>query len=115
MSGFITKLKTKCAKLIYRTAAARLAIEEGIPFRTFEQPLFRRLFTPLNHESDKIVKLHCNQVRDAVLEMAAMQWRQLNKRSTTITLLGQQITGKVKTKQLTPPSLRTGSMTKLGC
>ncbi len=55
MSGFITKLKSKCAKLIYRTAAAMLAIEEGIPFHTFEQPLFRPLFTPLNHESDKIV------------------------------------------------------------
>jgi hypothetical protein len=41
MSGFITNLKTKCAKLIYCTAAAMLAIEEGIPFQTFEQPLFR--------------------------------------------------------------------------
>ncbi len=71
MSGFITKLKTKCAKLIYRTAALMLAIKEGIPFRTFEQPLIRHLFTPLNHESDKIVKLHCNQVRDAVLEMGS--------------------------------------------
>jgi hypothetical protein len=71
MSGFITKLKTKCAKLIYCTAAATLAIEEGIPFRTFEQPLSCRFFTPLNHESDKIVKLHCNQVRDAVLEMGS--------------------------------------------
>jgi hypothetical protein len=71
MSGFITKLKTKCAKLIYRTAAAMLAIDEGIPFHTFEQPSFRRLFTPLNHESDKIVKLRRNQVRDAVLEMGS--------------------------------------------
>ncbi len=71
MSGFITKLKTKCAKLIYRTAAATLAIDEGIPFHTFEQPSFRRLFIPLNHESDKIVKLHRNQVRDAVLEMCS--------------------------------------------
>jgi hypothetical protein len=71
MSGFITKLKTKCAKLIYRTAAATLAIKEGIPFRTFEQPLFRYSFTPLNHESNKIVKLHRNQIRDAVLEMGS--------------------------------------------
>jgi hypothetical protein len=71
MPGFITKLKTKCAKLIYRTAAATLAIKDGIPFRTFEQPLFCHLFTPLNHESDKIVKLHCNQVRDAVLEIGS--------------------------------------------
>jgi hypothetical protein len=71
MSGFITKLKTKCAKLIYHTAAPTLAIKEGIPFRTFEQPSFRSLFTPLNHESDKIVKLHRNQVRDAVLEMGS--------------------------------------------
>ncbi len=116
MSGFITKLKTKCAKLIYRTAAATLAIKEGIPFRTFEQPLFQHLVTPLNHEFDKIVKLHRNLVRDAVLKVgAAMQLRQLNKRSTTITLLGRQITGQVKTKQLTPLSLHTGSMTKLGC
>jgi hypothetical protein len=60
MSGFITKLKTKRAKLIYRAAAATLAIKEGIPLRTFEQPSFRRLFTPLNHESDKVVKLHRN-------------------------------------------------------
>jgi hypothetical protein len=49
------------------------------------------------------------------LRWAAMQWRQLNERSTTIKLLGQQITGQIKTKQLTPPSLHTGSMTKLGC
>jgi hypothetical protein len=46
-----------------------LAIEEGIPFCTFEQPSFRRLFTPLNHESNKIVKLQRHQVKDAVLEM----------------------------------------------
>ncbi len=71
MSGFVTKLKTKCAKLIYHTAAATLAIEEGIPFRTFEQPLFRGLFTHLNHESDKIVKLQHHQVKDAVLEMVS--------------------------------------------
>ncbi len=48
-----------------------LAIKEGIPFRTFEQPSFRHLFTPLNHESNKIVKLHRNQVRDAVLKMGS--------------------------------------------
>ena len=71
MSGFVTKLSTTCAKLIYRTAAATLAIEECIPFRTFEQPAFRRLFTPLHHESDKIVKLQRNQVRDAVIEMGS--------------------------------------------
>jgi hypothetical protein len=71
MSGFVTKLKTKCAKLIYRTAAAMLAIEEGIPFHTFEQPSFRRLFTPLNHESNKIVKLQRHQVKDAVLKMGS--------------------------------------------
>jgi len=48
-----------------------LAIEEDIPFRTFEQPSFRRLFTPLNHESDKIVKLQRHQVKVAVLEMGS--------------------------------------------
>jgi len=69
MPGFVTKLNAKNAKLIYRTAAATLAIEEGIPFRTFEQPAFRRVFTPLNHDSDKIVNLSRNQVREAVLEM----------------------------------------------
>jgi hypothetical protein len=46
-----------------------LAIEEGIPFRTFEQPAFRRVFTPLNQDSDKIVNLARNQVQEAVLEM----------------------------------------------
>ena len=71
MSGFVTKLNTTCAKLIYRTANATLAIEEGIPFRTFVQPAFCRLFTPLHHESDKIVKLQRNQVKDAVLEMGS--------------------------------------------
>ncbi len=35
--GFVTKLNAKCAKLVYCTAAATLAIEEGIPFHTFEQ------------------------------------------------------------------------------
>ncbi len=32
---------------------------------------FRRLFTPLNHESDKIVKLQRHQVKDAVLNMGS--------------------------------------------
>ena len=71
MPGFGTKLNTTSAKLIYRTAAATLAMEEGIPFRTFEQPAFRRLFIPLHHESDKIVKLKRDQVKDAVLEMGS--------------------------------------------
>ncbi len=71
MSGFVTKLNTTCAKLVYCTAAATLAIEEGIPFRTFEQPVFRLSFTPSYHESDKIVKLHRDQVKDAVLEMGS--------------------------------------------
>jgi hypothetical protein len=69
MPGFVTKLNTASAKLVYRTAAATLAIEEGIPFRTFEQPAFRRVFTPLNQDSDKIVNLARNQVQEAVLEM----------------------------------------------
>ena len=69
MPGFVTKLNTARAKLVYRTAAATLAIEEGIPFRTFEQPAFRRVFTPLNQDSDKIVNLARNQVQEAVLEM----------------------------------------------
>ena len=71
MPGFVAKLNITCSKLIYRTAAATLAIEEGIPFRSFEQPAFRRLFTPLHHESDKIVKLTRHQVKDAVLEMGS--------------------------------------------
>ena len=71
MSGFVTKLNTTCAKLVYRTAAATLATEEGVPFRTFEQPVFRHLFTPLHHESDKIAKLQRNQVKDAVLKMGS--------------------------------------------
>jgi hypothetical protein len=57
MTEFVTKLNAKCAQLIYCTAAAMLAIEEGIPFSTFKKPLFCQLFTPLNHESEKIVKL----------------------------------------------------------
>jgi hypothetical protein len=69
MPGFVTKLNAKCVKLVYRTAAATLAIEESIPFRTYEQPLFLQLFTPLNHKSGKIVKLQCEQVSDAVIEM----------------------------------------------
>ncbi len=116
MSGFVTKLYTTCAKLIYRTAAATLAIKEGIPFRTFEQPAFHRLFTPLHHESDKIVKLQCNQVKDAVLKMGSYAVeatkREIHNHQIAWTT---EITGQVKTKQLTPPSLRTGSMTKLGC
>jgi hypothetical protein len=69
MPGFVTKLNAKCAKLVYPTAAATLAIEEGIPFCTFKQPSFLQLFTPLNHESGKIVKLQRHQVKDAVIEM----------------------------------------------
>ncbi len=49
MPRFTTKLNAICAKLIYRTAAATLAIKEGIPFSTFKKPLFHHLFTPLNH------------------------------------------------------------------
>ncbi len=69
MPGFVTKLNAKCAKLVYCTAASTLAIEEGIPFCTFKQPLLLWLFTPLNHESGKIVKLQRHQVKDAVIEM----------------------------------------------
>ena len=69
MPGFTAKVKAKDAKLLYRTAATTLAIEEGIPFRMFSQPSFRRLFIPLNAESDKIVNLSRNDVRDSVVEM----------------------------------------------
>jgi hypothetical protein len=69
MPGFTTKLNAKCTKLIYCTAAAMFAIEEGIPFSNFKKPLFCQLFTPLNHESHKIVKLQRHQVKDAVIEM----------------------------------------------
>jgi len=69
MPGFTAKVKVKDAKLLYRTAATTLAIEEGIPFRMFSQPSFRRLFNPLNAESNKIVNLSRNDVRDSVLEM----------------------------------------------
>jgi hypothetical protein len=69
MPGFSAKLKVKDARLLYRTAAATLAIEEGIPFRIFAQPSFRRLFTPLNSESDRIVNLNRQEVRDSVFEM----------------------------------------------
>jgi hypothetical protein len=69
MPGFSVKLKVKDARLLYRTAAATLAIKEGIPFRTFAQPSFRRLFTPLNSESDRIVNLNRQEVSDSVIEM----------------------------------------------
>jgi hypothetical protein len=69
MPGFTAKVKVKDAKLLYRTAATTLAIEEGIPFRTFSQPSFRQLFIPLNAESDKIINLSRNDVRDSVVEM----------------------------------------------
>jgi hypothetical protein len=69
MPGFTVKVKAKDAKLLFRTAATTLAIEEGIPFRLFSQPSFRRLFIPLNAESDKIVNLSRNDVRDSVVEM----------------------------------------------
>jgi hypothetical protein len=54
MPSFSTKLKVKDARLLYRTATATLAIEEGIPFRMFSQPSFRCLFIPLNSESKKM-------------------------------------------------------------
>ncbi len=69
MPGFSVKLKVKDSRLLYRTAAVTLAIEEGIPFRIFAQPLFRRFFIPLNSGSDKIVKLNRQEVRDSVIEM----------------------------------------------
>jgi hypothetical protein len=69
MPGFSVKLKVKDSRLLYRTAAATLTIEEGIPFRIFAQPSFRRLFTPLNSESDRIVSLNRPEVRDSVIEM----------------------------------------------
>ena len=69
LPGFCVKLKVKDARLLYRTAAATLAIEEGIPFRMFAQPSFRRLFTPLNLESDRIVNLNRQEVRYSVMDM----------------------------------------------
>jgi hypothetical protein len=69
MPGFTVKVKTKDAKLLFRTAATTLAIEEGVPFRLFSQDSFRRLFIPLNAESNKIVNLSRNDVRDSVVEM----------------------------------------------
>ena len=72
MPGFTAKVKPKDAKLLYRTAAATLAIEEGIPFCLFSQPSFHRLFFRLNVESDKIVNLSRNDVRDAVAEMGGI-------------------------------------------
>jgi hypothetical protein len=69
MPGFTAKVKVKDAKLLYWTAATTLAIEEGIPFRTFSQPSFRQLFIPLNAESDKIVNLSRHDVRNSVVEM----------------------------------------------
>ncbi len=67
MPGFTVKLKVKDSRLLYRTAAATLAIEEGIPFRIFAQPSFRCLFIPLKSEYDKIVKLNRQEVRDSVI------------------------------------------------
>jgi hypothetical protein len=69
MPGFSAKLKVQDARLLNWTAAATLAIEEGIPFRAFSQPSFRRLFIPLNSESSKIVKLTCQEVRASVIAM----------------------------------------------
>jgi hypothetical protein len=54
MPGFSTKIKVKDTRLHYRTAAAILGIEEGIPFCTFSQPSFRCLFIPLNSKSEKM-------------------------------------------------------------
>jgi hypothetical protein len=69
MPGFSVKLKVKDSRLLYRTAAASLAIKEGIPFCTFAQLSFRRLFTSLNSESDRIVSRNRHEVRDSVIEM----------------------------------------------
>jgi hypothetical protein len=40
MPGFTAKIKVKDAKLLHRTAALTLAIEEGIPFWTLYKPSF---------------------------------------------------------------------------
>jgi len=72
LPGCCVKLKVKDTRLLYRTAAATLAIEEGIPFRMFAQPSFRCLFTPLNLESDRIVNLNHQEVRDSVMEMGVL-------------------------------------------
>jgi hypothetical protein len=70
MPGFSAKLKVKDSRLLYQTAAATLAIKEGIPFCMFSQLSFRHLFIPLNSESGKIINLNHHKVRDSVLEMA---------------------------------------------
>jgi hypothetical protein len=69
MPGSSAKLKVQDARLLYRTAAATLAIKGGIPVCTFSQPSFHCLFIPLNSEFNKIVKLTCQEVRASVLEM----------------------------------------------
>ncbi len=86
MPGFTAKVKVKDAKLLYQTAATTLAIEEGIPFRTFSQPSFHQLFIPLNAESDKIVNLSCNNVRDLVGPRGACSFPPLNERPAELIL-----------------------------
>ncbi len=114
MPRFVTKLNAKCAKLVYRSAAATFAIEEGIPFRTFKQPLFLRSFTSLNHESGKFASFNVIRSKMQWLRWVTILWRQQRGMSTTTTLLGQLTTGWVQTKQHIQLSLRTGLMRKLG-
>ena len=69
MPSFSAKPKAKDARLLYRTATATLAIKEGIPFCTFAQPSFHRLFIHLNSKSNKIVGSNCAEVRASLLEI----------------------------------------------
>ncbi len=114
MPGFTPKLTAKCAKLIYCTAAATLTIEEGIPFWTFVQPSLLQLFTPLNHESDKIVNLWDKQVRDAMIEMGDYAMEATKREILNHRIDWTMITGQVPTKQCTLLSLRIGLIGKLG-
>jgi hypothetical protein len=69
MPSFSARPKVKDARLLYWTATATLAIEEGIPFCTFSQPSFRCLFIPLNSEFKNNVGLNQAEVRASVLKM----------------------------------------------
>ena len=67
--GFIRKRKVEDSKALYKTGCATLAVEEGLAFRTFARPAFRRLFDAVNREAEKIVNVSADQVRDEVMSM----------------------------------------------
>ena len=72
------KIFKKDAKILFRQAAATVAVEEGLPFHIFSRPAFRRLFNPLSPHAQEIVDISPRSVREQVITLGSYAEEALN-------------------------------------